>query len=78
MTPWISDKPIARPLPNKHRINVHKHPCLSRIRTYDPGLRAGEDNSCLRPLSYRDRLMLKIHELKLVLNFIAEVDVVTK
>jgi hypothetical protein len=40
---------------HKHRINVHKHPCLSRIRTYDPGVRASEDSSRLRQLGYRDR-----------------------
>jgi hypothetical protein len=40
-------------------LNVHKHPCLSKIRTYDPGVRASEDSSCLRPLGYRDRRMNK-------------------
>jgi hypothetical protein len=26
------------------------------MRTYDPSVRASEDNSCLRPHGYRDRL----------------------
>jgi hypothetical protein len=28
---------------------------LCGIRTHDPGFRAKEDNTCLRPLGYRDR-----------------------
>jgi hypothetical protein len=32
--------------------NIH---ALSAIRTHDPGLRASEDSTCLRPLDYRDR-----------------------
>jgi hypothetical protein len=38
---------------NKHRINVHIHiktHASSRIRTYDPGIQASQDSSCLRPL----------------------------
>jgi hypothetical protein len=42
---------------HKHR-KTHKHINIhpsSRIRTYDHGIRASEDSSCLRPLDYRDR-----------------------
>jgi hypothetical protein len=31
---------------------------LSGIRTHDPGFRASEDSSCLRPLIYRDRRLV--------------------
>jgi hypothetical protein len=65
--PWTSDQPVARPL-LIHRITqtqknaqTYKQPCLSRIRTYDHGIRASEDSSCLRPLGYRDRLSGCIH-----------------
>jgi hypothetical protein len=69
-TPWTSDQPVARPLPI-HRTTqtqnkrTHKHPCLSMIRTYDPGVRASEDSSCLRPLGYRDRLC-KVYRLVII------------
>jgi hypothetical protein len=36
---------------HKH-INIH---ASSRIRTYDHGIRASEDSSCLRSLGYRDQ-----------------------
>jgi hypothetical protein len=39
----------------KHTPNIH---ALSEIRTLDPGFRASEDSTCLRPLGYRDRLSL--------------------
>jgi hypothetical protein len=53
-TPWTSDQLVARPLPkhrttqtqNKHTPNIH---ALYGIRTHDPGFRASEDSSCLRP-----------------------------
>jgi hypothetical protein len=52
----MGDQPVARPLPiNKHRINVDIH-AFNGIRTHDPGVRAGEDISCLRPRSPCDRL----------------------
>jgi hypothetical protein len=58
--PWTSDQLVARPLlkhrttktQNKHIPNIH---ALSEIRTHDPGFRASEDSTCLRPLGYRDR-----------------------
>jgi hypothetical protein len=63
-TPWTGDHLVARPLPthrttqtqNKriHTPNIH---ALCGIRTHDPGFRASEDSSCLRPLGYRDRLI---------------------
>jgi hypothetical protein len=41
---------------HKHRINAHTNiHASSRIRTYDPSVRASEDSSCLRPLGYRGR-----------------------
>jgi hypothetical protein len=36
-----------------HIPNIH---ALCGIRTHDPGFRASEDSTCLRPLGYRDRL----------------------
>jgi hypothetical protein len=36
-----------------HIPNIH---ALCGIRTHDPGFRVSEDSSCLRQLSYRDRL----------------------
>jgi hypothetical protein len=61
-TPWTSDQLVARLLP-KHRTtkkqNKHIHipniHALSGIRTHDPGFRASEDSTCIRPLGYRDR-----------------------
>jgi hypothetical protein len=60
--PWTGDQLIARTLPkhrtkqteNKgiHTSNIH---ALCGIRTKDPGFRASEDSTCLRPLGYRDR-----------------------
>jgi hypothetical protein len=57
-TPWTGDQLVARPLPvHKHRttqtLNIY---ALSGIRTHCPGIRASEDNSCIRPLGYRDWL----------------------
>jgi hypothetical protein len=62
-TPWTGDQLVARPLP-KHRttqtqnkrINTPNIHSLSGIRTHDPGFRASEDSTCLRPLGYRHRL----------------------
>jgi hypothetical protein len=62
-TLWTSDQLVARPLP-KHRTtqtqNKHIHipniHALFGVRTHDPGFRACEDRTCLRPLGYRDRL----------------------
>jgi hypothetical protein len=47
---------------HKHRINIHTltpniH-ARSGIRTHDRSVRASEDSSCIRPLSYSDRLSL--------------------
>jgi hypothetical protein len=47
---------------HKHRINAHTNiHASSRIRTYDPSVRASEDSLCLRPLGYRDRHWSHIH-----------------
>jgi hypothetical protein len=53
---------------HKHRINayIHTHThthtpnihALSGIRIHDPGFRASEDSTCLRPLGYRDRRLI--------------------
>jgi hypothetical protein len=52
---------------HKHRINTYtKHPCLVWVRTHDPGFRANEDSTCLRPLRYRDRLK---HNFLLIINY---------
>jgi hypothetical protein len=49
-TPWTSDQPVARPLPETgqhiHTPNIH---ALSGIRTHDPSVLASEDSTCLRP-----------------------------
>jgi hypothetical protein len=44
-----------------HIPNIH---ALCGIRTHDPGFRASEDSTCLRPLSYRDRHSLLLHTQK--------------
>jgi hypothetical protein len=75
-TPWTSDQLVARPLP-KHRTiqtqNKHIHTpnihALCGIRTHDPGFRASEDNSCLRPLGYRDRQVHACTEYRHALGF---------
>jgi hypothetical protein len=45
---------------HKHRKNIYtaNTHALSGIRTHDHSILTGEDNSCLRPLGYRDRLFL--------------------
>jgi hypothetical protein len=61
-TPWTGDQLVARPL-SKHRTtqtqNKRKHTpnihALTGIRTHDPGFRASEDSTRLKPLGYRDR-----------------------
>jgi hypothetical protein len=42
---------------HKHRINAHNTAihALTGNRTHDPGLRASEDSSCLRPHGHCDR-----------------------
>jgi hypothetical protein len=40
-----------------HIPNIH---ALCGIRTHDPGFRASEDSTCLRPLGYRDGPMWRI------------------
>jgi hypothetical protein len=61
-TPWTSDQPVVRPLPNteqhKHRINTYTYQtchALSGIRTHDPSVQSDEESSCLRRLGYCDR-----------------------
>jgi hypothetical protein len=58
-TPWTGDQPSARALPT-HRTQTqnkctHRHPCLEWDFTHDPGVRASEDSSCLRPRGHCDR-----------------------
>jgi hypothetical protein len=68
-TPWTSDQLVARP-PPKHRTtrtqNKHIHTpnihALSGIRAHDPGFRASENSSCLRPVGYRDLLRTSIQD----------------
>jgi hypothetical protein len=60
----MSDQLVARPVPkhrttetqNKHIYipNIH---VVCGIRAHDPGFRASEDSTCLRPLGYRNRLL---------------------
>jgi hypothetical protein len=45
----------------KRTQNIHKHPCLSGIRTHDLSVGAGEDSSCLRPRGHCDRLLPYAH-----------------
>jgi hypothetical protein len=35
-------------------MNIH---ASRRIGTYDPGIQASQNSSCLRPLGYRDQLL---------------------
>jgi hypothetical protein len=66
-TPWASDQLVARPLTtnrttqtqNKH-IHTQNIHALCGIRIHDPGFRASEDNSCLRPRVYCDRLRITL------------------
>jgi hypothetical protein len=57
--PWTGDQSIERPLPTKEdtiteqtQTDIHD---LSGIRTHDPGFRASEDSTCLRPTGHCDR-----------------------
>jgi hypothetical protein len=58
-TPWMSDRPVSRPLPihrtaqteQTHR-DIH---ALSGIRTYDPSVRVSETSSCLRTGGHCDQ-----------------------
>jgi hypothetical protein len=43
---------------HKHRINANIH-SLSRIRTHDPNVRAGENISCLKPRGHCVGLLIK-------------------
>jgi hypothetical protein len=65
-TPWVGDQLVAKPLhlytntekrTDTQTLNIH---ALSGIRTQDPGFRESEDNACLRPLGYRDRLCIQV------------------
>jgi hypothetical protein len=62
-----SDRLVARSLP-KYRTtqtqNKHAHTNTPNIHAHDHGLRASEDSSYLRLLSYRDRHCLMIKRLK--------------
>jgi hypothetical protein len=52
-TPWTGDQLVAQTQNKRiHTPNIH---ALCGILTHDPGFRASEDSSCLRPLGYRDR-----------------------
>jgi hypothetical protein len=57
-TPWTRDRPLFKhrttQTQNKH-IHLPKIHALCGIRTHEPGFRASENSSCLRPLCYRDR-----------------------
>jgi hypothetical protein len=69
--PWTSDQLVARPLPKQRTQTQNKHihipniHVLCAIRTHDPGFRASEDSTCLRPLGYRDRLIISNTHIKL-------------
>jgi hypothetical protein len=52
---------------HKHRINAHTDiHALNGIRINDHSFRSSEDSTCLRPLGYRDRLIM----LTLVVNIV--------
>jgi hypothetical protein len=73
-SPWTRDQFVARPLPkyrtvqtpNKYIYTPNIH-ALSWIRTHNHSVRASEDNSCLRPLGYRDRRK-RYYVLKITIN----------
>jgi hypothetical protein len=58
--PWIGDQPVARPLPMYRRTQTKNKstdiPVSSEIRTHDPSVRAGEDNSCSRLRVHCERI----------------------
>jgi hypothetical protein len=59
-TPWMGDQLVARPLhvhkqKNAQTTQTQNIHAQSEIRTHGPGVRASEDNSCLRSLGYGDR-----------------------
>jgi hypothetical protein len=73
-TVWTGDQPIARPLrthrtTHKHRINDTDIHALGGIRTYDPSVRASEDNSCLRPRGHCDRQINYVEKQKVAHSF---------
>jgi hypothetical protein len=63
----MSDQLVTTPLPkhrttqtqNKH-IHIENIHAFCGIRTHDPGFRASEESSCLRPPCYRDRRVLEV------------------
>jgi hypothetical protein len=61
-TPWTGDQLVARPLPKyrttqtlNKRIHTQNIRALCGLRTHNPGFRASEDSTCLRPFGYLDR-----------------------
>jgi hypothetical protein len=67
MTLRTSGQPVARPL-SKHKttqtqnkyIHIPNIHALCGIRTHDPGFRASEEKTCLRPLGYRGRINISM------------------
>jgi hypothetical protein len=49
---WVAVQGLIRPTPYTYIPNIH---ALCRIWTHDPGFRASEGGTWLRPLGYRDR-----------------------
>jgi hypothetical protein len=46
---------------NKH-IHIPNIHAMCGIRIHDPGFRASEDSTCLRPLGYLDRLRYRLED----------------
>jgi hypothetical protein len=55
--PWVGDEPVARPLPTHraHRINAHRHPCLTWDSNLRPQVFRGRNSLYNRPLGHCDR-----------------------
>jgi hypothetical protein len=55
----MEDQPVARALPKRRKTQTHNKSHIhvsSGNRTHDPGVRAGEDGSCVRLGGHYDRL----------------------
>jgi hypothetical protein len=51
---------------NAHTTQTLNIRSQSEIRTHGPGVRASEDSSCLRRLSYRDQLVYTIYNFLII------------
>jgi len=60
-TPWVWDRPIARPLPTRENTtqkNVDIHPCFERVRTTMSVFQRSKTKTGLTPRGHWDRILL--------------------